>query len=1702
MCITLVKTLLLFSPILTFAGRSTWCENDGIIKPINTQLARCNDHPSWMFDYSISNNNEKSIFTFTKDATVEQIKVFEDYEETNVLYCQNKSFLFGVGLPQFSKLVLHIMKIETRFEVAEKQRTENAFTLYVGCFNNENKCRKEVNDKNRPPIEATIKPLILYSDIDQKWWINTMRINTAKVQYLYIAGYVKQSPNFAFSQYNGGTTFNTSDYLFTGYSSEDQITFRNINNGTLKAKCVCERNTIGRYMYYKFKSTNGDNYTNCNCIIEMFNATGEDVYNFPDCNYNSSLFDLNLTNLSVENEVVQLDFSDWYSLVLNDQMQYILTTKSGNNNKKLHFTTLEIKNENTVIFEKKCKIENLIISSISNFWFKKGLGVTSVTITDNTLKDQILFTVDEVLEDYSKQLTKCGRRAVYNLNKNFLCQCNYTADGFEPAGVTNINKGDCLNNSLHNDLTLQIETALYQMKEDEKWDQIIINKELTLNNNFQLITTNCILNANLVLEQKFTSTNNFQIKNSVLVDVKYNGNLIIGNLIVDIARNNQNTNSVISVFSGGKISSSAQYITIQVMQYPNDIKCFEVISLEDEDTNFRSLFTISESIKVLGNKLMRVCKSGFNDENVICVLHEEDMSKYTSYGNVVHCPLSTPHTTILVESLAVIQNVIFEGKFVQHNDEVNFTKTVNSISDFNNTKDVVIYVSDNSIQNQTLTYTDSFNKLVFGHQNTFTYDKESGNITYGTSFFCDTLLINSTTSLCLKCSSSYLVDNQCQIFDDKCVLGTNKTICESCPKRYEATKITCKSCNIKKCQRCVDSKCILCDKSYYSYEGNCKEITLESVALYEREYLILCKETYFSTQTQCLQCPRNCVKCTNSTICETCNSKSLLQNGICQQNDGIMLSNTNNILFCATDCYQEENVCKFCSMKYTDLCLECNSTDCLKCLHSILNTNGECVNDIQSSCKESESSTFCSQCQYPTQYINSEGICVSNDNCEYSSKSNKCILCSTQYLLNENYTCESYVNFTSVFNCEIINSDKNICHRCLKGFYLSNGICKKCADNCDDCYNLTLCLTCSNNYILSNKMCVLSSSIDTHCIKQITGMTKCAICNTSYFRSNEGTCESCINNCTDCNQMNKCLKCQDNYFLSFDSTKCNSYDLLTNCISKSPSGCTTCSTGYFVKNQYCSLCSENTENCTSCDSNGICNSCDDNFVLTSSRCTSINFIKQCISVQNSKCVKCSFWHVPNSTQTACVKEVVWWLILIIVIVFLIILITILMITGISLKCVLERRRIKKIQEKLCVFDISRSNVKFFKTSAPKIVVNKTEILFGNENSESNILVGRESRELLCVGNVSKHVVKVQFSVKSGCFKYSIRSVPQLFTIPKGKAVEFELFLTPNCSTQIEDNIILFSKNMKKGKTSEIDIKIKAVTEISSRLDPDEITEEKKIGEGSFGVVYKGTFRGNQVAIKKLKETGQSKNALDEFEKEVLMLDKFRSEFIVKFYGAVFVVSKICFVTEFAEFGSLGDLINDCKNDKFETFRNAQQKLFKNMQIKFLIDGAKGIFYLHENGILHRDIKPDNLLIFSIESGVESNAKLTDFGASRNINMLMTNMTFTKGVGTPKYMAPEVLNKEKYKTPSDVYSFAITMYECFAWKRAFSKKSFKYAWDIADFVTTGKRLERPDYISVDRYNLIDLCWKHKENERPLMNEVVEKLNELYEKENCH
>ena len=103
---------------------------------------------------------------------------------------------------------------------------------------------------------------------------------------------------------------------------------------------------------------------------------------------------------------------------------------------------------------------------------------------------------------------------------------------------------------------------------------------------------------------------------------------------------------------------------------------------------------------------------------------------------------------------------------------------------------------------------------------------------------------------------------------------------------------------------------------------------------------------------------------------------------------------------------------------------------------------------------------------------------------------------------------------------------------------------------------------------------------------------------------------------------------------------------------------------------------------------------------------------------------------------------------------------------------------------------------------------------------------------------------------------------------------------------------------------------------------------------------------------------------------------------------------------------------------------------------------------------------------------------------------MTNMTFTKGIGSPKFMSPEVLNRQRYSKSADIYSFAITMLEIMIWGEAFSKSQFPHAWNIAFFIVNGKRPTSIDKVeNYEMKRLIESCWCQEPKQRLTINDIV-------------
>lgn len=125
--------------------------------------------------------------------------------------------------------------------------------------------------------------------------------------------------------------------------------------------------------------------------------------------------------------------------------------------------------------------------------------------------------------------------------------------------------------------------------------------------------------------------------------------------------------------------------------------------------------------------------------------------------------------------------------------------------------------------------------------------------------------------------------------------------------------------------------------------------------------------------------------------------------------------------------------------------------------------------------------------------------------------------------------------------------------------------------------------------------------------------------------------------------------------------------------------------------------------------------------------------------------------------------------------------------------------------------------------------------------------------------------------------------------------------------------------------------------------------------------------------------------------------------------------KLCICTELLERGTVFDLIH-------------RAKLSVVLKLKLAFDASSALAFLHKNGVLYRDLKPDNLLVFSVSHNASVNVKLSDFGTSITVDDVKSARKHTGNVGTPVYMAPEVMASQAYNAKVDVYSLAMLIWE--------------------------------------------------------------------------
>ena len=195
----------------------------------------------------------------------------------------------------------------------------------------------------------------------------------------------------------------------------------------------------------------------------------------------------------------------------------------------------------------------------------------------------------------------------------------------------------------------------------------------------------------------------------------------------------------------------------------------------------------------------------------------------------------------------------------------------------------------------------------------------------------------------------------------------------------------------------------------------------------------------------------------------------------------------------------------------------------------------------------------------------------------------------------------------------------------------------------------------------------------------------------------------------------------------------------------------------------------------------------------------------------------------------------------------------------------------------------------------------------------------------------------------------------------------------------------------------------------SRVDPEELfTKLDRIGKGSFGEVYKGIDNHTkEVVAIKIIDLEEAEDEIEDIQQEITVLSQCDSPYITRYFGSYLKSTKLWIIMEYLGGGSALDLLKPGPLE--ETYIAT-----------ILREILKGLDYLHSERKIHRDIKAANVLLSE-----QGDVKLADFGLA--IEVQGDQQAWFGFAGTPGYLSPEVLRKDPYGKPVDMWACGVILY---------------------------------------------------------------------------
>lgn len=265
-------------------------------------------------------------------------------------------------------------------------------------------------------------------------------------------------------------------------------------------------------------------------------------------------------------------------------------------------------------------------------------------------------------------------------------------------------------------------------------------------------------------------------------------------------------------------------------------------------------------------------------------------------------------------------------------------------------------------------------------------------------------------------------------------------------------------------------------------------------------------------------------------------------------------------------------------------------------------------------------------------------------------------------------------------------------------------------------------------------------------------------------------------------------------------------------------------------------------------------------------------------------------------------------------------------------------------------------------------------------------------------------------------------------------------------------------------------------------DVGEIMVEEYLSKGTSGTVCKAQWRGMSVAVKRFYYVDDDKELVGSFENEVFFMRELQHVNLIRFFAAQCKPPDLCIVMELM-LGSLADLLYG------KLSKGVEETLKPRRQLSIVKGIASGMHFLHDHGICHRDLKSANVLF-----NRHLDVKLCDFAFSKFKQQASMSARFETSVGTPAWMAPEVLRGDEYTLLADVYSFGVIVWEIVCREAPFTELNrFQIIFQVG---TQGVLLEFPSGTAPIWVAVANACWREKpltaKSRRPTFRQIVEAM----------